>query len=267
MFTKSIFTFSLVFFSVLSFASNKSIEENNTSNPASESQAYSFFDINNSLRTYTSLYSFDETEVEARLLNVRFGIKWENGIFVNFGNFGSRGNGVGYNFYDYGDWEFDALIHLGFNAVEIGEGANESDFRAGLRATHYSEDAVFRIIASPISINSDDDGFYLGSWYVKNWQVKNWNIHGIVGASYYSESILDNRFSVQFFNDTENFRSYKAGAGASLEFELGATYALSEHWVFEASIGQTLLSDAIFDSPFVDKRGQTYASAGVVYVF
>lgn len=251
-------------FSLLATAASSQSESNIPLNVNSESQAYSFFEINNGFRTYSSLYSFEDNETELRLLNVRFGIKWENGIFVNFGNFGTRGNGVGYNFYDHGDWEFDALVHLGFNAFEIGDGASENDFRLGLRATHYSEDSVFRIIASPIDINSDDDGFYLGSWYVRNWQVKNWNIHGIVGASYFSESIIDNRFSVQFFDETLN---YKAGAGVALEFEIGATYALAESWVFEASVGQTLLSNAIYDNPFVDRRGQTSASVGVVYVF
>lgn len=265
MFCKLFLASSFSVFSLLVNAAGLESGSEISLNTNSENQAYRFFEINNGFRTYSSLYSSQENETELRLLNVRFGIKWENGLFVNFGNFGTRGNGGGYNFYDLGDWEFDALVHLGFNAFEIGDGASENDFRFGLRATHYSDDSVFRVIASPIDINSDDDGFYLGSWYVRNWQIKNWNIHGIVGASYFSESIIDNRFSVQFFADET--LNYKAGAGVALEFEIGATYALNASWVFEASLGQTLLSNAIYDNPFVDRRGQTIASVGVVYVF
>ncbi|MFT6270475.1 MAG: hypothetical protein ACJAVV_003314 [Alphaproteobacteria bacterium] len=235
---------------------------------STEAQAYRFFELGVGARVYTPLLlSSDDYKTDTYLPNLRFGIKWENGIFINFGNFGTRGNGVGYNFYDYGDWEFDALIHLGLSTTEIGRAPSDSEFRFGFRATHYSDDAVFRVIASPLGINSEDDGFYLGSWYVKNWQVKNWNIHGIAGASYFSEDILDNRYSVNFFQETANFRNYQAGAGVTLEFELGVSYALSEDFVFEASAGQTVVSDAIFDNPFVDKRGQSYASVGFFYVF
>jgi outer membrane scaffolding protein for murein synthesis (MipA/OmpV family) len=247
----------------ISFA-QKSEESTET---LSNGMSFRFFELSNSIHVYTPLFDTrDSYDIDREFFNFRFGAKWENGLFVNFGNFGTRGNGVGYNFYNTDDWEFDALIHLGFNSVEIGQDTNYDDFRAGIRATYYSEDAVFRVIASPIDINSDDDGFYLGSWYVKNWQIKNWNIHSIVGASYFSEEILDNRFSAVFFGPQE-IGDYKAGAGIVFEFELGARYALGRDWVFEASIGQTVLPDAIYDNPFVDKRGQTYGSVGVVYVF
>lgn len=233
-----------------------------------ESQAYRFFEISNSVRTFNRLSRFTGGfEFDREFLDIRFGIRWDNGIFANFGRFGTRGNGVGYNFYNYGNWEFDALVHLGFNSVEIELPADENDFRAGIRATYYSKDAVFRMIASPISINSDDSGFYFGSWYVKNWQLKNWHLHGILGASYFSDNILENRFSASFINDMEEIEFFFSGSGMVFELELGATYAISESWVFEASLGQTLVSNAIYDNPSIDKRGQTYASFGVVYVF
>lgn len=233
-----------------------------------ENQAYSFFEVSNSVRAFNRLSRFvSGYEVDREFLNIRFGIKWENGIFANFGRFGSRGNGVGYNFYNYGNWEFDALAHLGFNAVEIELPADVSDFRAGLRATHYSKDSVFRMIASPISINSEDDGFYFGSWYVRNWQLQNWNLHGILGASYFSSDILENRFSTSFINEMNEIEIFNAGSGVVFEFEVGATYAITKSWVFEASLGQTIVSNAIYDNPYIDKRGQTYTSVGVVYVF
>ncbi|WP_371194487.1 MipA/OmpV family protein [Glaciecola sp. SC05] len=258
-----------VLFLALSAKNLSASENESTLAPQNESQAYSFFEIGAVARAYTPLFNSRDTfETDSQPLTLRFGIKWDNGIFMNFGNFGTRGNGVGYNFYDYGDWEFDAIVHLGLSGIEIGRTASVADFRFGLRATHYSDNGVFRMIASPVSINSDDDGFYLGSWYVKNWQIRNWNIHAITGASYFSADIMDNRYSTFFFiPERPEFPNYKAGQGVVLEFEVGASYALNRDWVFEASLGQTLVSDAIFDSPFVDKRGQTYASVGIMYVF
>jgi len=250
-----------------------SSDKSSESNKDIESQAYRFFQVGAAIKTYTSLFSTTDTyTTELEVLKIRVGVKWENGIFANFGSFGTRGNGVGYNFYDYGDWEFDALVHSGINAIEVGSEPFIDDFRFGLRATHYSDDSFFRIIASPINISEGTEGVYVGSWYVKSWQIKNWNIHGLTGASYFSSDILDDRYSGIFLrqttaSETPTIEVYNPGNGVVLEFEVGATYALSRNWIFEASAGQTVVSDAIFDNPLVDNRGQTYANLGVFYVF
>lgn len=232
-----------------------------------EKESYGFLEVGVSAQAFTPMFLSSDSYIRESRIDVRGAYYWANGMFLEGGSFGSRGNGIGYTFYDNDDWEIAALLHISHGGVLTSQFEISADLRFGLRATKYFDDSLVRVILSPTSLEIADSSFFAAAWYGKTWQVQNWSLFAIAGASYYSDAIVNRYYGVRRFSENQFIEPYTAGSGFMVEAEFGGSYAFTENWVVDLSIGQSFVSSAISDSPVVDNAGQTFANLGFYYVF
>jgi len=186
---------------------------------------------------------------------------------------------MGYNFYngtnDYtsGNWAIDWVAlaeHDEMSAKETndyrGLKTRRGDFMSGPRATVYLDNYIVQLHAL-----TDISRTHYGELYslklARHWQYRNWNFHGIVGGTYRSQEITDYYFSVDADEASARYPEYDAPAGMSYVAELGATYPLSEKWVFRGFIRHIELESVATKSPLIlDDHGEMIATA-ISYVF
>lgn len=186
---------------------------------------------------------------------------------------------MGYNFYngtnDYtsGNWALDWVALAQHDEMSEDEsndyrGLNtrRGDFMSGPRATAYVGNYILQLHAL-----TDISRTHYGELYslklARHWQYRNWNFHGIVGATYRSQEITDYYFSVAADEASEMFPEYSAPAGMAYVTELGATYPISEKWVFRGFIRRIDLASVATKSPLIlDDHGEMIATA-ISYVF
>jgi outer membrane protein len=186
---------------------------------------------------------------------------------------------MGYNFYngtnDYtsGNWAIDWVAlaeHDEMSAKETndyrGLKTRRGDFMSGPRATVYLDNYIVQLHAL-----TDISRTHYGELYslklARHWQYRNWNFHGIVGGTYRSQEITDYYFSVDADEASARYPEYDAPAGMSYVAELGATYPLSEKWVFRGFIRHIKLESVATKSPLIlDDHGEMIATA-ISYVF
>ena len=187
---------------------------------------------------------------------------------------------IGYNFYNGynaynndGNWAID-WVALGEHDEMSADEANDyrglnprrGDFMSGVRATAYYDNYIVQMHALT-DISSTHYGELLSLKLARFWQHRNWNFHGIVGATYRSQEITDYYFSIDADEASEKYPEYKAPAGMSYVAELGATYPISEKWVFRGFIRRIGMEDDATESPLIlDDHGDTI-SAAISYVF
>lgn len=186
---------------------------------------------------------------------------------------------MGYNFYngtnDYtsGNWALDWVAlaeHDEMSEAETddyrGLKTRRGDFMSGPRATAYLGNYIVQLHAL-----TDISRTHYGELYslklARHWQYRNWNFHGIVGGTYRSQDITDYYFSVDADETSERFPEYRAPAGMAYVVELGATYPISEKWVFRGFIRRIDVASAATKSPLIlDDHGEIIATA-ISYVF
>lgn len=141
-----------------------------------------------------------------------------------------------------------------------------ADFMSGIRGTVYFENYILQTHALVDASNTHHGELYSVK-LARHWQHRNWTIHGIVGATYRSQQINDYYFSIDECEVSEQFPQYKAPSSVSYIMELGATYPLSEKWVFRGFVRRLQIDSTVVSSPLIlDDHGDIIATS-VSYVF
>lgn len=81
-------------------------------------------------------------------------------------------------------------------------------------------------------------------------QIKNLNLHGIVGASYQSEEVMEYYYGVTAAEANSDFAEYRPGEDLTYHGEVGASYPINEDWIIRGQMNYTQYSQSIIDSPF-----------------
>jgi outer membrane scaffolding protein for murein synthesis (MipA/OmpV family) len=81
-------------------------------------------------------------------------------------------------------------------------------------------------------------------------QIKNLNIHGLVGASYQSEEVMDYFYGVTAAEVSSDFSQYDPGEDITYNAEVGASYPVSEDWIIRGQVNYMQYSDSLINSPF-----------------
>lgn len=213
----------------------------------------------------------DEVHNEIYLdINARY--QYE-GLFVEIFTQGLEALTFGYNFYNEQKWSMDWIAtvqhaEMSENTSDDYEELNKryTDFMMGPRSTHYIGNYIvqFHLLKD---ISNTHQGELVALKLARHWQYHNWTLHALAGATYRSEKLLDYYFGIDESEASEKFPVHHAGSGMAYTFELGATYPLSEKWVFRSFIRQVDVDNEITKSPLVlDDQGEMIATS-INYVF
>ncbi|WP_171045300.1 MipA/OmpV family protein [Pseudoalteromonas rubra] len=217
--------------------------------------------------------------------------EWDNGLFVEVP--GGPNNilgstSVGYNLYRTDHWDVDFLAssaHSDADTKYIQQDGSELRFTKnqtnylGVRFRGIWSGLRFQLIATPKL--SDDRGTYVSSQISKHWTIQNWHLFGAYRVNYLSGGLLNYYYGVNNAENNNNNRisglpKYIASSGLSHSLHLGATYPLTENWLFDASLRYYQTPSAVADSPIIqnnlmrgDNRSRNALGLGlsVSYVF
>lgn len=166
----------------------------------------------------------------------------------------------------------DLVFSDGLGEYEPGIGAFESvnyrksDFVAGIRATHHFDKTLLQLEGYS-DISGQHDGQMLALQLGRFRQIRNWNLHGLLGARYFSDSMVDYYFGITEEESTADIPSYEASGGILASLEIGVTLPLTEKWLFKSTVEGLYLPDSILDSPLVEDKVGFIASTALSYVF
>ncbi|MEN0038768.1 MAG: MipA/OmpV family protein [Cellvibrio sp.] len=196
-----------------------------------------------------------------------------NGWFVEMFSQSLEQFSAGYNFYNGDNWAVD-LVGLS-DHDEMDEDASKDyrglnrrrfDVLLGPRGTAYLGNYILQVHALK-DIVSTHEGEVYSIKLARHWQHRNLNFHAIVGATYRTQEVMDYYYSIDADEASEKFPEFTASGGMSYIVELGATYPISESWVFRGFIRRTQIDSALTKSPLiVDDHGEMIATA-ISYVF
>jgi len=204
-----------------------------------------------------------------------------NGIFAEAAYGSWDGINLGYNFWNNDVWTVDFLALSGaiFDGKKHDDisGLSEAErdyelldrsfgFRgAGIRATAYWGDYIFqyRLLIDAL----DDNGVVSSARVGRSWQLKNWNFHGIASLGYASAKANQLWFGVTPEEATTRFGAYSPGSNFAFAAEVGATYPITEHWVFRSIARFGLQSSESKGSPLNKDSDSVSYSLNINYVF
>lgn len=180
---------------------------------------------------------------------------------------------LGCNFYNGDHWSFDWVglaQHPEMNPDNTKEyrGLHKRryDFMSGPRATAYYGNYILQFHALT-DISNTHHGELYSLKVARHWQHRNWTFHGILGATYRSQQIADYYFSIDESEGSALYPAYQAPAAMAYVAELGATYPVSEKWVFRGFIRRVQLESEAVNSPLIlDDHGDVIATS-LSYVF
>jgi MipA family protein len=180
---------------------------------------------------------------------------------------------LGYNFLNSDTWSLDAVAlqeHIELNAKDNkdykGLKTRKGDYMFGPRATAYFGKYIVQLHALT-DISGVHEGQVYSAKIAHHWQHKNWNYHAIVGTSYRTQAVMNYYLSVQPEDANEKFPEFHANAGFTSVVEIGATYPISQKWVFRGLIRHSELNKQWSDSPLILTTHPTIVAASVSYVF
>ena len=179
----------------------------------------------------------------------------------------------GYNFAESDRWSLDTVVleqHGEISASESkylkGIKTRDSDFMMGLRATGYYANYILQ--AHVLTDTSDThSGQVFSIKLARRWQYKNWNFHVIQSESYRTHKVVDYYLSVQAEDATEKFNEFHAQAGFTHTFEIGATYPLSQKWVFRTLFRHIQMDSQWRNSPLLESTHGNLFTNSISYVF
>ena len=226
----------------------------------------------------------DEDKGAELFINGRY--QWESRLFVELATYRVLRDGlnVGYNFYNTEQWNYDITTLAAHGEIRVkvddqGEQlyktSNDTQM-IGLRATGAFEQTTVQFMLAPISLNNDyDNAIYASAWLDHSFQFKNWQLYGSLGVEYRSADMLDYYYGISEDVATESFAAYSPSSGIDVTAEVGASYPISQNWLFETYYKYTDLSDSITDSPIMqfasalDGRSKNVSEFGILvsYVF
>lgn len=139
-------------------------------------------------------------------------------------------------------------------------------FFLGFRATAYRPNYILQFEALN-DVSRVHNGSLITATIAKTWLYHNWNFHALIGGRYESPATLDYQFGNSPEDATENYPAYKARAGTTFVSELGVTYPLNEHFIFNATGRWWKLPPAIIDSPFINSDLYLTATGTITFVY
>lgn len=179
----------------------------------------------------------------------------------------------GYNFHDHKKWSMDWIAtvqhgEMSENTSDDYRNINKryTDFMMGPRSTHYWGNTIlqFHLLKD---ISDTHHGELIALKLARHWQYRNWTFHGIAGATYRSSQLTDYYFGIDPSEASEQFPVHNAKGGMAYVYEVGATYPLSEKWVFRSFIRRVDVDSEITKSPLIlDDHGEIFATS-ISYVF
>lgn len=180
---------------------------------------------------------------------------------------------LGYNFYNGENWAIDWVGLAQHDEMSDEESKDyrglkrrRGDFMSGPRATAYLGNNIVQLHALT-DISNTHQGELYSLKLARHWQYRNWTIHGIVGATYRSRQITNYYFAIDQSEASDIFPEFAATSAVSYVGELGATYPLSEKWVFRGLIRRIDIGAEAKESPLIlDDHGEIIATA-ISYVF
>jgi outer membrane scaffolding protein for murein synthesis (MipA/OmpV family) len=179
----------------------------------------------------------------------------------------------GYNFANGERWSLDAVALQQHEEISKSESkdlkgikAREDDFMSGIRATGYYGNYIVQMhVLTDISGTHDGQVFSLK--LARHWQYKNWNFHAIQSESYRTRKVVDYYLSVQSEDASEKFPEFHAQAGFTHTFEIGATYPISQKWVFRTLLRHIELDSQWKGSPLIASGHGDLFINSISYVF
>lgn len=180
---------------------------------------------------------------------------------------------LGYNFYNGNSWAVDLVGLSDHDDMDEdiskdfrGLNRRRFDFLMGPRGTAYLDNYIVQVHALK-DIWSTHEGELYSVKLARHWQHRNWNYHAILGATYRTQDVMDYYYSIDADEASEKFPEFTAPGGMSYSFEVGATYPISESWVFRGFIRRIQLDSGVARSPLIlDDHGEMIATA-ISYVF
>lgn len=237
-----------------------------------------YFEIGMGMTSYTSPIlgtpegnKKDEIHTEAFLdVNARYQYR---GFFAELFSQSLEQFTLGYNFHNGANWAIDwvgLVQHDEMSSEESndyrGLKRRRGDFMSGPRATAYLGNYMVQLHALT-DISNTHHGELYSLKFARHWQYRNWTIHGIVGATYRSRQITNYYFAIDETEASEKFPVFTASSAVAYVGELGATYPLSERWVFRSLIRHIDIGTEAERSPLIlDNHGDMIASS-ISYVF
>ena len=114
-------------------------------------------------------------------------------------------------------------------------------------------------------VAATSDGSELRLGYKRPWRSGRLHVRPYVTLGLRNASLNDYYYGVRPEEAAPGRPAYSAGSGANVEVGLFATYRLSTRWRLVAGASATRLSDAITDSPIVERKTTGALMLGAVY--
>ncbi len=232
-----------------------------------------FFEIGGGLGVFTQPVTGEEEGLGVMIfLSGRY--QW-HGIFVESIDGSSTDLSFGYNAWNTHHWSLD-VIASSLNSDIVGSDDNKKlkglserkgDLMVGARATGYYGNYILQLQLLN-DVDNVHDGMVASIEGGRSWQVRNWNYHAVLGWRYNEKEVADYYLGISPKEArVTSLPEYEAGAGSLLTAEIGATYPISEHWVFRGTAGFKHLTDNLSKSPIIRNENSGSLFATFSYVF
>jgi outer membrane scaffolding protein for murein synthesis (MipA/OmpV family) len=211
-------------------------------------------------------------------LNLNYEYRYK-GLFIEAASGSADGLNLGYNFWHNNYWTIDFLALSGGGDPDNDDltGSPESERDAelidrnfgfsgsGIRATGYLGEYIlqYRLLADAFN----DNGVVSTARAGRSWQVKNWNFHAIASLRYDSAKTNQRAFGITPEEATARFDAYTPSSSVSFGAEVGATYPLSEHWVFRTTARFVQQNKEAELSPLRNRKHGVSFNSSISYVF
>lgn len=269
------YLWALCFFAVPSLAGDLSVDVRKGTSSPSDSN---FIDVGLGVAVGKApIYGLPEGNVDGETLTIGYveinaRVQYK-GFFLEAFSQSLEDFALGYNFLSTDKWSLDVVSlqeHPALDPEENDdyEGLKErkGDYMLGPRATAYFGKYIVQVNALT-DISGVHDGKFFSVKVARHWQYKNWNYHAILATSYRSQAIADYYFSVDAEDANEKFPEFQARSGFNNVVEIGATYPISQKWVFRGFVRHFELNSQWDDSPLIVTTHPTMVAASVNYVF
>jgi outer membrane scaffolding protein for murein synthesis (MipA/OmpV family) len=180
-----------------------------------------------------------------------------SGLFYEYYSESGQNGLFGLNFYNNDFIGMDLIIgkeHDAFaedkeDTLLLPISVRNADWSAGFRSAVYLGPLVVQGQVRR-EITDYHGGFTASLQSGLGFQIRNLNIHGVVGASYQSEEVVDYYYGVTAAEASTNFAEYNPGEDLTYNAEVGASFPISEDWIIRGQVNYTQYSESIVNSPF-----------------
>lgn len=180
-----------------------------------------------------------------------------SGLFYEYYSDSGQNGLFGLNFYNNDFIGMDLIIgkeHDSFakdkeDTLLLPINVRNADWSAGFRSAVYLGPLVLQGQVRR-EITDYHNGYTASAQGGLRVQIKNLNLHGIVGASYQSEEVVDYYYGVTASEVSPDFALYNPGDDLTYNAEVGASYPISEDWILRGQVNYTQYDEDIVNSPF-----------------